>query len=239
MTTFILIHGAWHGGWCWDKVKPILEKSGYMVIAPDLPGHGDDKTPILEIDMDAYTNCVCQIIDQQPDKVILVGHSLGGLSITQAAEKRSDKIELLVYLTALLLKNGESRISVRHKEPSGSTLSPNIEMMPRQGYSTVKDESLIPSFYHDCSDEDIRWAKSRLVPQALKPMSAPMVTTDRNFGKVRKVYIECLQDRALVPEFQKQMYSAIPCEKIISMNTSHSPFLSMPTELAKNLMALV
>ena len=106
IATFVLIHGAWHGGWCWDKVKPILEKNGHTVVAPDLPGHGEDKTPIADVSLAAYTERVCEILDQQSEKVILVGHSLGGLSISQAAELRPENIEILVYLSAFLLKDG-------------------------------------------------------------------------------------------------------------------------------------
>lgn len=238
MTTFVLIHGAWHGGWCWDKVKPILEKNDHTVVAPDLPGQGEDKTPIADVSMATYTERVCQVLDQQSEKVILVGHSLGGVSITQAAEQRPNNIELLVYLTAFLLKDGESRMSVREREPNGSALPPNMEMHPEEGYVLVKDEGLKPSFYHDCSDEDIAWAKARVGSQALKPIGTPMATTDKNFGRVRRVYIECLQDQALVPEFQKQMYTELPCEQVISMDTSHSPFISAPKELANHLMSL-
>ncbi len=238
MATFILIHGAWHGGWCWEKVKPVLEKNGHTVVAPDLPGHGEDKTSITDVSLAAYTERVCQVIDQQSDKVILVGHSLGGLSITQAAEQRPDNIELLVYLTALLLRNGESRTSIREREPSGSALPSIMEMHPEEGYTLLKEEGLKPTFYHDCSEEDIAWAKVHLGLQALKPMGVPVTITNENFGRVRRVYIECLQDQALVPEFQKQMYTELPCEQVISMDTSHSPFMSAPEELANHLMSL-
>ena len=63
MATFVLIHGAWHGSWCWDKVRPILEQSGHAVETPDLPGHGEDKTPISGVNLEAYTNRVCQVLD--------------------------------------------------------------------------------------------------------------------------------------------------------------------------------
>jgi len=238
MATFILIHGAWHGGWCWDKVKPLLEKNGHTVVAPDLPGHGEDKTPIADVSLAAYTERVCQVIDRQSEKVILVGHSLGGLSITQAAEQRPDNIELLVYLTALLLKNGESRTSIRGRQPGGSALPSIMEMHPEEGYTLLKEEGLKPTFYHDCSEEDFDLAKVHLGLQALKPIGVSVRTTNENFGSVRRVYIKCLQDHALVPEFQKQMYTELPCEQVISMDTSHSPFMSAPGELANHLMSL-
>ena len=238
LATFVLIHGAWHGGWCWNKLKPLLEKDGHKVVAPDLPGHGQDRTPIADVTLDAYSWRICEVIDQQSEKVILVGHSLGGLSITQVAEQRPDNIEFLVYLTALLPKNGESRTSLRERDPSGSALSSNMDMYPEEGYVLIKDESLRNTLYNDCSEEDIDWARSKLVSQALKPMTTSVVTSDENFGRVRRIYIECLKDNAIVPAFQKKMYTEMPCERVISMDTSHSPFLSAPEELAYHLMSL-
>ena len=106
MATYVLIHGAWHGGWCWDKIVPLLKKEGHKVEAPDLPGHGRDKTPIPEISLQSYTDRVCRILDTQSEPVILVGHSMGGVVITQAAQHRPEKIKTLVYLSAMLPRNG-------------------------------------------------------------------------------------------------------------------------------------
>ena len=81
MATFVLIHGAWHGGWCWRKVVPHLEAAGHTVIAPDLPSHGDDPTPAAEVTLDDYVRRVCEILDAQDEPVVLVGHSMGGLLV--------------------------------------------------------------------------------------------------------------------------------------------------------------
>lgn len=86
MSTYVLVHGAWHGAWCWKYVIPILENEGHNVIALDLPGHGEDKTPIPEITFDAYAKRVCKILDEQSEPVVLVGHSMGGAVISQVAE---------------------------------------------------------------------------------------------------------------------------------------------------------
>jgi pimeloyl-ACP methyl ester carboxylesterase len=95
---------AWHGGWCWYKVTPLLEELGYTVITPDLPGHGRDKTPLSLVSLSSYVDSVCRIIDAQRDPVVLVGHSMGGGIITQAAEYCPEKIKTLVYIAALLPK---------------------------------------------------------------------------------------------------------------------------------------
>ena len=106
METFVLIHGARHGGWCWNKVIPLLEKAGHKVMAPDLPGHGENKNTATTLQ--GYVDRVLEVLDRQPEPVILVGHSMGGMVISQAAEYRPDKIKKLVYVCAFLLRDGES-----------------------------------------------------------------------------------------------------------------------------------
>jgi len=234
MSTYVLVHGAWHGGWCWHKVVPLLEKEGHKVEAPDLPGHGKDKTPISEITWEAYVQSICRILDAQSEPVILVGHSMGGRVITQAAEYRPERIKTLVYLTAFL-------------EPSGgfigqlgteSLLMPNVIVADDQSYYTVRADAIKEIFYSDCSDADVALAKSLLVPQATAPLGTPSKTTEQNFGRIPRVYIECLLDRTISPSRQKEMYTLLPCKRVISMNTSHSPFFSAPEELAAHLTSL-
>jgi hypothetical protein len=102
----------------------------------------------------------------------------------------------------------------------------------------ITDAALKESFYGDCSDVDFRWAKARLVPQPKAPVTTPIHVTDKNYGRVSRVYITCLLDKIINPAYQKQMYTAIPCRRVVSMNTSHSPFLSAPEELVKNLVSI-
>jgi pimeloyl-ACP methyl ester carboxylesterase len=237
MSTYVLIHGAWHGGWCWDKVVPLLQKEGHKVEAPDLPGHGSDKTPISEISLQTYTDRVCQILDAQPEPVILVGHSMGGVVITQAAENRPEKIKKLVYLTALLLQDGEFLLQYGELDKEALVL-PNLIMAEDRSYAAVREDALREAFYGDCSNEDIMRAKSLLVPQAATPLATPINTTADNFGRIPRVYISCLRDRAISPLIQEKMYTNLPCEKVIRMNTSHSPFFSAPEELAGHLLSL-
>jgi pimeloyl-ACP methyl ester carboxylesterase len=233
MDTYVLVHGAWHGGWCWYKVVALLEKEGYRVEAPDMPSHGRDKTPISEITFESYVQSVCRIIDAQSEPVILVGHSWGGHIITQVAEYRPEKIKLLVYLTAFLVASGEQMLQVGKE----SILMSNVIVSEDQSYTTVRADAVKEVFYHDCSDEDVALAKLLLVPQA-RVSPALSNTTEQNFGRIPRVYIECLQDKAITPSRQKEMYTRLPCQKVISMNTSHSPFFSAPIELAKNLISL-
>jgi pimeloyl-ACP methyl ester carboxylesterase len=236
MSTYVLIHGAWHGAWCWDKVVPLLEKEGHVVEAIDLPGHGRDKTPIPEVSLKAYADRVCEVLDDQPEPVVLVGHSMGGAVISQAAEYRPGKVETLVYLAAFLPQNGESIFQFTAGD--AEALLGTIIIMADDGSCTLRDEGIKETLYADCSDEDVEWAKSLLGPQALAPIASPLSTTEENFGRIPRVYIECLRDRTVSPSLQKRMYTALPCRTVISMTTSHSPFLSAPEELVAHLTSL-
>jgi pimeloyl-ACP methyl ester carboxylesterase len=215
----------------------LLEKQGHTVIAPDLPSHGRDKTPTAAVTLQAYVDSVCQTIDGQREPVVLVGHSMGGGIITQAAEERPDKIKTLVYVTALLPPNGASMGQVFQGDTE-SVLPPNMVLAADQSSVTIREEALKEAFYGDCSDEDIALAKALLVPQATAPLAPPLNTSAAKFGRIPRVYIECRRDRALTPAFQKRLYTAVPCQKVITMDTSHSPFFSAPGELAAHLAAL-
>ena len=236
MATYVLIHGAWHGGWCWDKVVHLLKGKGHKVEAPDLPGHGKDPTPIQNVSLQAYVDRVCKVLDAQSEPVVLVGHSMGGIVISQAAEYRPERIKTLIYLTAFLLQNGEFLLQIAQGDTEGLVL-PNLIMAEDQSHATVKEEALKEAFYGDCSDEDVARAKSLLVPQAAAPFATPISITEKNFGRIPRIYIECLRDKAISPSIQKKMYTALPCRRVITMDTSHSPFFSAPETLATHLIS--
>ncbi len=232
-----MIHGAWHGAWCWNKVAALLEKEGHTVVTPDLPGHGEDKTPVSDVTLQSYADRVCEVVNAQFEPVTLVGHSMGGVAITQAAENCPDNIQKLVYLTAFLLQNGEFLLQYAQEDPKALVM-PNLVMSEDESYATIRDEAIKPAFYAECSDEDVVRATSLLVPQATMPFVTPVNTIGKNFGRIPRVYIECLQDQAISPSIQKKMVANLPCEKVISLNTDHSPFLSMPKELVAHLLSL-
>ena len=234
MSTYVLVHGAWHGGWCWDKVIPLLEKEGHKVLAPDLPGHGNDKTPMGDISLQAYVDSLCKLLDDQLEPVILVGHSMGGVVITQTAEYRPDKIKKLVYVTAFLLQDGESLLSAS-KADKDSLIHSNQIFAEEKSYVTINESAIREIFYGDCSEEDVERATSLFRPQAARPVVTPVSTTLDNYGRVPRLYISCLADKAISPSMQRNMLANLPCEKVIEMDSSHSPFYSAPGELARHL----
>ena len=107
MARIVLVHGAFAGAWCWEPVLPGLRAAGHEVEAIDLPGSGGDETPVEEVSLDAYANRVCAVLaDGRP--AVLVGHSMGGMVITQAAARCPEHVAALVYLAAFLPADGQS-----------------------------------------------------------------------------------------------------------------------------------
>jgi pimeloyl-ACP methyl ester carboxylesterase len=237
MSTYLLIHGAWHGGWCWHKVVPRLEKLGHRVLAPDLPSLGRDKTPVNRVSLPLWRDFVCELIDAQREPVILVGHSRGGIVVSEVAEHRPDRIRTLVYLTAFLPRDGESLFDLA-AHATDSQVPPSMVMSEDKSSSIVRDEAIRSAFYGECSDDDVALARACLQPEPTLPLATPVHLTEANFGRVPRVYIQCLRDRAVTPAFAKQMIAASPCERVLTIDTDHSPFFSRPDETVAHLHSL-
>lgn len=236
-TTYVMVHSAWLGGWAWRSVAPLLEKHGHKVIAPDLPGHGQDKTPPAKVTLDSYVKTVTDVLDSQETAAILVGHSLGGIIISQAAENRPDKVKSLVYLCAFLLPSGGSFLKAT-EGVKGSMVLDNLVMAPDKTYVTIKEEVMHEAFAHDVPDEAFAQAKPLIVPEPTAPLGTGISITQEKWGRIPRYYVECLADKAIPPAVQKAMYTAIRVQKVFSMDTSHAPNLSAPQELAEHLLAV-
>lgn len=231
MSTFILVHGSWHGAWCWHKLVPRLEKLGHTVIAPDLPSLGRDRTPLNRVSLAIWRRHVCEIVDSVPGPLVLVGHSRGGIVISEVAEHRSERVQTLVYLCAFLLANGECLSDVASSDEA-SLIPANVVMSEDKTYSTVRTEALRDAFYGECSEEDVALARLCVQPEATVPLITPLKISAEKFGGVPRVYIECLRDRAIPIGLQRRMQANWPCQQVRALDTDHSPFFSRPDELA-------
>lgn len=237
MSTFLLVHGAWHGAWCWYKLMTRLQKMGHTVIAPDLPSLGRDRTPVNRVSLATYRDYVSAILDSVPEQVILVGHSRGGIVISEVAERRPQRVRMLVYLTAFLARNGECLFDLAGSDKA-SLVPPNMVMSEDKSSSTMRDDALREAFYGECSDEDVALARLCLQAEPTVPLATPLQLTDASYGSVPRVYVECLRDKAIPISLQRRMQAGLPCRQVLQIDTDHSPFFSRPDELAAHLHSL-
>jgi pimeloyl-ACP methyl ester carboxylesterase len=223
---FVLVHGAWHGAWCWYKITAALEGAGQMVSALDLPGAGIDPTAPALATQQAQVDRVLALLDAVPEPVILVGHSAGGAVVSLVAEARPEKVAKLVYLSAFLLPDGASLVEAAARD-TASLLTGGL-VLGRGGAIDVDPSVRRDAFYNRSSEEDVVLAATLLRPVGLQALATP-VRLGSTFEGVRRFYISCLEDQAISPAAQRSMYTALPCKRVLGLRESdHSPFFSRP-----------
>jgi pimeloyl-ACP methyl ester carboxylesterase len=237
MSSYVLVHGAWHGAWCWGKVIPLLEAEGHSVTAIDLPGHGDDTMPLAGLTQAEYGRRVADAVEASGESVTVVGHSMGGMAITQAAEYVPDKIAALVYVCAFLPGPGDSLMKLADNDPEAQVL-PNLVVNEGAGVAEVAEAARVECFYEECDPADAAAASARLTPESLAAFGVPVSVTEERAGSVRRIYVECVRDHAISITKQREMWAARPCERVETIDTDHSPFLSRPEELAAHLLSV-
>jgi pimeloyl-ACP methyl ester carboxylesterase len=231
MATFVLVHGAWHGGWCWRHIVPLLRAHGHTVHAPDLPGHGDDPAPARAQSLDTYARWISATVSACNDEVILVGHSIGGLVISAVAEAGPERVKRLVYVTGFLPRDGDSLVRICSVDP-GNPMNTAALRTPDGKCLTVDPERLQEIFYADCPEEDLAYARSRLGPEPIGVMFQTVHVTAERFGRMPRAYIHCSRDVALPLFVQEEMVAASPCATVLTLPTGHSPFFAAPDRLA-------
>jgi pimeloyl-ACP methyl ester carboxylesterase len=229
---FVLIAGAWHGAWCWQKVVPLLEAQGHRVRTPELPATGADQSDPAGVTLETWARFVADAVEREATPVTLVGHSRGGIVISRAAELVPERLRRLVYLSAYLLPAGASLAGTARTDLE-SLVPPN--MIPAAGGITcnLRAEIIRPALFGQCTDADYEYALARMTPEPLKPLVTPLKVTAQRFGSVARAFIECLQDRTVTLGAQRRMQADLPCDPVLTLDSNHSPFLSHPEELAR------
>lgn len=242
----VLVHGAWHWGGCFAKVANLLGAAGYPVVAPDLKSHGYNAASYTEVrSVEDYCAAALAVVQASDTPVILLGHSLGGVTVTRVAERIPEKIAAAVYLSALMLPAGKTPTEYLLSpewagDPAAKELFQVLAPTPDgQGFEMklAQADLVKAAFYADCSDADIAVAHRNLIPvNAAIPLTAETEATASRFGSVRRVYIECLQDKAIPIGQQRRLQQEVPGAERFSLDASHSPFFSMPDQVADVLM---
>jgi pimeloyl-ACP methyl ester carboxylesterase len=228
MASFVLIPGAMHGRWTWDRVVPLLEAAGHAVIAPDLPGMGTNMAiPVEDVTLADWGDFVAGLVREAHDRtgapVVLAGHSRGGLVIGEAAERVPGLLAGLIYVTALIVPPGQCLADVSGHRPDPA--APPLD--PAQLAALARAQ-----FYSGCTPGDADWAIARLHREPMQVMHTPATVTHERWGRVPRAFIECSEDRVLTLEKQRAMQAAAPCDPVLTLAADHSPFLCAPGPLA-------
>jgi pimeloyl-ACP methyl ester carboxylesterase len=231
MARFVLVHGAFGGAWSWGEFIGELERAGHSVTAIDLPGSGDDQTPIEGVTLDACASRVCEALAESDQPAILVGHSMGGVVVTEAAARCPERIPLLVFVAAFMPQDGQSLLDLTQlPEGAGDQVQANIVVEGDPPVATMSDPAARAALMARCSPAQLARAVERARPQAVAPFATPVSIPQGALDGLRRVYIHTTEDVAIPPALQIRMMRENPCVEVVEIATDHAPFLSAPAE---------
>ena len=276
ITTVILVHGAWHGAWCWQPLVPELLRRRLAPFTLDLPAHGvharfpegwgvdaarfaQAPSPNAGVTLDDYADTVMDVVDAAwsagSGPVMLVGHSMAGIVLTAVAERAPEKVGMLAYLAAFMPLPGVPMIDyVRCAENSGEEVAGLfVAPPPRIGAMRIdfrcadaaQRERVRSAFAHDVDEGTFAAMHHLLAPDVpAGPVATPTVATRGRWGRVPRAYLRCSEDRAVMPALQDRFireadaFTPGNATRVATLAASHSPFLSMPADLAAALASL-
>lgn len=244
MATYVLVHGAWHGGWCWRKLTPLLAAHGHAVFAPTLTGLGERAhlaTP--DVGLSTHVLDVVNVLEYEDlGQVVLVGHSYGGMVVTGVAGHVAERLAQLVYLDAYVPRDGQSMcdlVPAERLEGMRARVRTEGEGWRLPSFAPEPWEVTVGERYFVAEDE-VGWVASRLGPQPFKTMTEPVRCPADVLERLPRTYIRC--SRYPNPAFDR--YAAQASDDASSwrsfeLPTGHDAMITMPAELADLLLGLV
>jgi pimeloyl-ACP methyl ester carboxylesterase len=234
MARFVLVHGAFSGAWCWERMLGPLEAAGHVVDTVDLPGAGDDRTPLEDVTLARSAARVVETLASRPEPAVLVGVSMGGVVTTQAASDAPDRVASLVYVCAFMPANGQSLLDLAHlPEGKDDQIQANLVISGDPPVATMSSAAAAAAAVFDrCTPEQTELALARRRPQPAVMFSTPVAVDDDVLAAIPRSYVLTTGDRSLPPALQRRMVREHPCRRVVELDTGHAPYLSMPDELA-------
>lgn len=237
MADYVLVHGAWQGAWGWDYLKSNLEERGQRVLAVDLPGHGERlQADLAKITLQDYVDTVTEeIVKDDLHDVILVGHSLGGITVPYVAERLEERIRQLVFISCMLPDEGRSALETLG--PLDRSLFKLIAALTGARRRGAKIPTFLArrKFCNDMDRETTNWLLKRLVPEPVGPWEEPISRRDVP-AAIPMTYIVLTCDQALRPAEQRRMLRCLGEPEVLELAAGHNAMLTRPQELAELLL---
>jgi len=224
LTSFVLVHGGSHGAWCWDRLVPCLESSPQVdaVVAVDLSGHGarGDVKPLDEIEVADYVEDVVREIESRDlREVVLVGHSLAGITLPPAAARVASRLRRVVFLST-------------SNPPPGQSVN---DLMRHPLSPIARGIDFHSMFCNDLDEATAAWIFEHLGPEPPGPMAEPVRVATAP-SEVASTYILLERDEALPPDYQREQARNAGVDEIVPFDAGHSAFASRPADLAELLL---
>ena len=233
--TYVLVPGAWQAPYAWETVKSQLEAKGQKVVVVQLAAHGSDQTAPQNVSMDIYRDKVVRVIDSLNVKVILVGHSLAGMVISEVAEKVPSKIEKMIYIAAYLPVSGQTLLDLANTD-ANSLLGKSLVQSADSLTLDVIHYNITNIFVQDGSDAIKALVLKNYRVEPAIPFNNKVILTAANYGSVNKYYIHTVLDHVISIDLQNRMVAAAGIKNVTQINSSHCPFLVYPDSVTTMLM---
>ncbi|MFJ5295607.1 alpha/beta fold hydrolase [Pseudomonas sp. NPDC088368] len=223
--TIALVHGAFENAGIWQGVEAGLKADGYQVIVPTLPGRVGNPASPDKVSLNLYRDTVLKSLDGAKTPVVLVGHSFGGIVISDVAEAKPAKVRSLVYLAAYLPKDGDSLLSLATADKEAK-IGPQLNIDKEHGIASIARNARADLFANDGSEQLRQAIPALILDEPLGPLATPVKLTPAAYGAVPKFYIHTAKDQVVSPWFQAGMVAATPVKNELTLNTGHTPFLT-------------
>ncbi|WP_435156456.1 alpha/beta fold hydrolase [Amycolatopsis sacchari] len=233
MSTYVLVHGAWHSGQCWDRVVPLLAEAGHEVHAPTLTGHGDTVDLLgPDVGLGRYVDDVVRLLlGHDLTDVVLVGHSFAGMIISAVANEVPGRIGHLVYLDAMDPVDGQTAVDVAP---------------PAQGMLDAAAASgtpwrlppMSPAFLGVTRPEDVAWLETMLTDESARAFQEPVKLGNPALGAIPATYVRCVADRPARPPASTVRPNGLPV-RVRELESGHDSMITAPRELAEVLLEVV
>jgi pimeloyl-ACP methyl ester carboxylesterase len=232
-STYVLVHGAWHGGWCWKRVTPLLRATGADVYAPTLAGLGDRAHRAdPDIDLDTHVQDVVNVLEYEDlQDVVLVGHSYGGMVIRGVADRAPQRLARLIYLDAFVPDDGQALLDFVPAEGRAAMIQ--IAQTRGDGWRVP---TRTPQQFGIADEADVRWVGQRLVDQPLKTFTQPVRVTGTG-PALPRTYIRCAAGDEGSPyaPFGERLRRD-PSWRYRELATGHAAMITAPEALARLLL---